>query len=407
MQRVLVLGAGFAGLWSAIAAARELDARGIGADRIEILVIDRRTVHSIRVRNYEVDLAATVIPLADVLDPVGVRHLAADITDIDVANKTVTCEADGAPQTIQYDRLVLALGSRLSRPPIPGIDAAFDIDTYEAATKLQAHIQGLGQRPPSPGRAIALVVGAGLTGIEAACELPGRLRAAFAGQNLAEAPLVVLADHQGQIGSDMGDGARAVIATALRSLGIEMRPGVSIAGVDPAGATLATGERIAAETILWCAGMQADPLAARFPAARDRFGRLPVDGHLRIAGQTAEFAAGDVAWLAIDGTHPSVMSCQHARPMGRYAGHNAVCDLLGEPMLSLAIDRYVTILDLGPWGAVYTEGWDRKVVAEGQAAKRTKELINRVRIYPPPNGDRRAILDAGAPEIQAPPKRFA
>jgi NADH dehydrogenase len=75
-------------------------------------------------------------------------------------------------------------------------------------------------------------------------------------------------------------------------------------------------------------------------------------------------------------------------------------------MLPLRIDWYTTILDLGPWGAVYTEGWDRKVVASGMTAKRTKEIINRERIYPPRSGDRQAILDAAEPVVQAPPLRF-
>ena len=89
--------------------------------------------------------------------------------------------------------------------------------------------------------------------------------------------------------------------------------------------------------------------------------------------------------------------------MGRYAGHNVVCDLLGLEPLPLHIEYYVTVLDLGPWGAVYTRGWDRVVVAHGTAAKQTKEQINRRRIYPPQNGDRAAILAAAAPRIQAAP----
>ena len=152
--------------------------------------------------------------------------------------------------------------------------------------------------------------------------------------------------------------------------------------------------------------MQAHPLTAQFPVERDRLGRLPVEPSLRIKGLAAEFAAGDAAWLLVDDVHCSVMSCQHGRPMGRFAGHNVVCDLLGRPMLPLRIDWYTTILDLGPWGAVYTEGWDRKLVSQGAAAKRTKEIINRERIYPPRSGDRRAILDAAAPTVQAPPVRF-
>jgi NADH dehydrogenase len=219
-------------------------------------------------------------------------------------------------------------------------------------------------------------------------------------------PRVIIADRQPWIGSDMGEGARPVIAEALQSLGIESRTGVSLAAVDPEGATLTTGERIHAATIVWCAGMQADPLTARLPVERDRLGRLPVDEFLKIKGISDAFAAGDAASFLVDGTHQTVMSCQHSRPMGRFAGNNVVCDLIGQPMLPLRIDWYTTILDLGPWGAVYTEGWDRKVVSTGLAAKRTKEIINRERIYPPRSGDRTAILEAADPVVQAPPLRF-
>jgi NADH dehydrogenase len=156
--------------------------------------------------------------------------------------------------------------------------------------------------------------------------------------------------------------------------------------------------------VIWCAGMRANPLTRLFPIERDRFGRVPVDEFLRVRGVPKVFAAGDVARALVDDHHASVMSCQHGRPMGRFAGHNVVCDLLGLPLLPLRIEWYVTVLDLGPWGAVYTEGWDRQVVAKGEAAKRTKQEINCRRIYPPLNRDRRGILAAAAPVIQTPPR---
>jgi NADH dehydrogenase len=232
--------------------------------------------------------------------------------------------------------------------------------------------------------------------------MPARLGAVLAAHPKAE-PRVILADRSERIGSDMGESARPVIARALAALGVQARPGISVAAIDAGGAILGTGERIEASTVVWCAGMQASPLTALFPVARDRFGRLPVTPNLKIDGLAAEFAAGDAAWFAIDGTHDCVMSCQHGRPMGRFAGHNVVCDLLGEPMLPLAIDWYTTILDLGPWGALYTEGWDRRVVAQQAVAKRTKETINRQRIYPPRTRDRRDLLAAAEPVVQTPP----
>ena len=389
-MRVLVLGGGFAGLWSALSAARARDEFGA---ECEIVLVNDTPFHSIRVRNYEADLSDTRVPLDEVLGPVGVNRIEAEVTEIDVAQRRVTCGSE----TVPYERLVFALGSRLARPPIPGLaEHGFDVDTYAGAMRLNAHIAALGKKPST-----VLVVGGGLTGIEAAAEMPSKLRAAG-----VETPRVILADHAARIGSDMGEGAVPVIEQALESLGVERRGGVSVIAVDAAGVTLDGGARIAADTVVWCAGMRAHPLTAQFPVERDRAGRLPVEPTLKIKGLSAEFAAGDVASFLIDGTHSCVMSCQHGRPMGRFAGHNAVCDLLGKPMLPLEIAWYTTILDLGPWGALYTEGWNRKRVSTVTAAKKTKETINRQRIYPPRSGGRQALLDAAAPTVQTPPVRF-
>jgi NADH dehydrogenase len=398
MQRILILGAGFAGLWAAAGAARALDAFGVGPDRVEVTLVNRDAWHCIRVRNYEADLDAIRVPLATVLDPIGVRLVEGEVTGIDVARRGVHCVAAGQGTVLPYDRLVFALGSGLVRPAIPGLaEHGFDIDTFAGARRLADHLAGLTGRPDSPGRRTVLVVGAGLTGIEVATEMVDRI---------GKTGRVILADHAPQVGSDMGDSARPVIETALAALGVETRMGVSVAAIDAGGATLSTGEVIPAATVIWCAGMRASPLTGQFPVERDRLGRLPVDPTLRITGLDAEFAVGDSARAMVDDGRASVMSCQHSRPMGRFGGHNAVADLLGRPLLPMRIDWYTTILDLGSWGAVYTEGWDRQVVTQGPAAKQTKQIINRQRIYPPLTGDRRAILDAAAPVIQAPPQRF-
>jgi NADH:ubiquinone reductase (H+-translocating) len=410
VQRILILGAGFAGLWAAIGAARRRDELGIANERLEILVIDRSRFHSIRVRNYEADLEQTRVALRDVLDPVHVKHLVGDITGIDVAERKVACTEQNEPRVLTYDRLVIALGSRLARPDIPGLETrGFDVDTYEAGTRLNQHVADLPLGPPRPGQYTALVVGGGLTGIEAATELVSKLRKArqsVPGSDRAPPARVILVDRHAWIGSDMGESARPVIAEALAALGIETRVGVSLAAVAAESAVLSDGERIATATIVWCAGLRANPLTEVIPVARDRLGRLPVDPFMRVIDVPATFAAGDAAWLPIDGKHLSVMSCQHGRPMGRFAGYNVVSDLTGQPMLPLSIDWYTTILDLGEWGAVYTEGWDRHVVTKGAEAKRTKEIINRERIYPPRSGNRREILDASAPIVQQPPPVF-
>jgi NADH:ubiquinone reductase (H+-translocating) len=166
VSEVVVLGAGFAGLWAALGAARRLDE--LGVDDVGITVLSSQPYHDIRVRNYEADLTPCRIPLRDVLDPTGVRHIAAEVKAIDPASRTVTSSVG----THAYDRLVMALGSQVVKPDIPGLDEfGFDVDTYDGATRLQRHLAAL------PSSSAVVVVGAGLTGIETACELPARLTA--------------------------------------------------------------------------------------------------------------------------------------------------------------------------------------------------------------------------------------
>jgi NADH dehydrogenase len=399
MKRIVVIGGGFAGLWAAAAAARRLDELALPADAVKITLVNRDPWHVIRVRAYEQDLGDTRVALTDVLDPIGVELAIGEVSAIDAATRTVALH-DG--RTLSYDRLVLAAGSQLHMPNIPGLaQHAFHVDTYAGGERLNRHIASLGSRPASAERDTVLVIGAGLTGVEAACEMPQKL--AHAGIRSAR---VILADALPHVGSDMGEEARPVIERALNDLGIEARTGIKVEAVDADGVTLAGGERIATATVVWSAGMRASPLAALLPVERDRLGRLAVDEFMQVKGLAGVFAAGDVAAAVLDGKHTSVMSCQHGRPMGRFAGHNAVGDLLGLDMLPLRIEHYVTCLDLGAWGALYTEGWDRKLAVAGPEAKKTKQTINCIRIYPPRTRDRREILDAAAPVVQAPPLRL-
>jgi NADH:ubiquinone reductase (H+-translocating) len=400
VSEVVVLGSGFAGLWAALGAARRLDELGVADGDVNVTVLSSQPYHDIRVRNYESDLTRCRLALRDVLDPVGIAHLAADVTTIDPTSHAVTTSA-GAHR---YDRLVVALGSQVVKPDIAGLsEFGFDVDTYDGAVALQQHLAALAGGPHTPAAATAVVVGAGLTGVETACELPARLNALFPDVGAR----VILVDHNPHVGSDMGTSARPVIEAALTANGVESRLGTRVAAVGEDGVALSSGETLAASTVVWCAGMRASPLTADLGVERDRLGRVPVDDYLRVIGVQDVFAAGDVAAARMDDAHLSVMSCQHGRPMGRFAGYNVVSDLLGEPMLSLRIPWYVTVLDLGPAGAVYTEGWNRQVVATGAEAKNTKLTINTERIYPPLNGDREAILAAAAPTLQSPPARAA
>jgi NADH dehydrogenase len=327
----------------------------------------------------------------------------------------LTDQSSEPVQNLGYDRLILAAGSALARPEVPGTDIAFDIDTFDGAQRLADHIALLGRDTlggDRAGRWTAVVVGAGLVGIEVACELPARLAVARDKAGDATAPMdTILIDHAREVGRTMGGAAMPAIRQALASAGVRCLGGMGVRAVDAAGLTLDDGTRLAAATVVWTTGMRASPLAQQLGAVCDPLGRLPVDAQMRVEGRPAIFAAGDVATAQADADgHRTVMSCQHARPMGRFAGHNAICDLAGRPDLALSFSApdYVTVLDLGEWGAVYTGGWDRsRLIASGAAAKATKRIINGSRIYPPLDRDRITILASAAPVIQAAPTQSA
>src|SRR3954453_18110841 len=274
-------------------------------------MLSSQPYHDIRVRNYEADLTPCRIPLRDLLDPVGVAHITAAVLGIDPAAAAVRT-ADGA--TLSYDRLVLALGSRVVKPGLPGLaEFGYDVDTYDGAMKLQEHIRDLAEHTDDPASATAVVVGAGLTGIETASELPKMLSDSL---GPAVTPRVILVDHNPHVGADMGESARPVIEEALAQNGVDTITGVGVTAVDERSVMLSSGEIVPAATLVWCAGMRANPLTAQLGVPCDRLGRLAVDDHLRVEGVADVFAAGDVAVAKMDDEHLSVMSCQHGRPMG-------------------------------------------------------------------------------------------
>jgi NADH dehydrogenase len=117
MKRIVVAGGGFAGLWTAVGAARKLDELRLASDEIEIVLVDRTDWHAIRVRNYERDLTGVRVPFDDVLLPIGVRRVRGEVLDIDVDARRIAVQGLSGP--ISYDRLVFTLGSRLDRPSLP------------------------------------------------------------------------------------------------------------------------------------------------------------------------------------------------------------------------------------------------------------------------------------------------
>ncbi|MFZ3203807.1 MAG: NAD(P)/FAD-dependent oxidoreductase [Pseudomonas sp.] len=380
-QQILIVGAGFGGVWSALSAARLLDKHG--RSDVAITVLAPQAELRIRPRFYETDVHQMQAPLGDLFDAVGVTFIQGAADEIDVAGKRVVyTDAQGQKSEVTYDRLVMATGSRVVRPNLPGVaEYAFDVDQIEAATQLEKHIKSLRDLPESVARNTVVVAGGGFTGIETATEMPARLRAALGEDAKVN---VIVVDRGPKIGAALGEGISPSIIEASEALGVEWRVNSSVASVDADGATLANGQRIEAKTVIWTVGFRASALTEQVPAQRDALGRLHVDRNLKVIGQNDVFAAGDVAYAATDNLgNFAAMSCQHAISLGRYTGNNVAADLLGVEPIPYSQPKYVTCLDLGAWGAVFTEGWDREVKLIKEEAKQLKSQINSVWIYPP------------------------
>lgn len=395
-QHILIIGAGFAGVWSALSAARLLDQHA--RNDVTVSVLAPQPELRIRPRFYESDVHSLKAPVGELFKAVGVDFIQGSAQHIDADGKSVSyVDAQGQRQQLNYDRLILAAGSNVARPNLPGLaDHAFDVDQLESAARLEQHLARLARQPDSIARNTVVVAGGGFTGIETATEMPARLRAVLG----SETPVrVIIVDRGQQVGAALGEGITPSIIAASAQCGVQWRVNSSVVGVDASGVTLDSGERIEANTVIWTVGVRASALTEQIPGERDGQGRLRVDPHLKVIGQAHIYASGDVAWAAADdlGNH-ALMTCQHAIPLGRHSGNNAVADLLGVAPVVYRQPKYVTCLDLGDWGAAYSEGWEREMKLHGSEGKALKRQINTQWIYPPA-ADRALALAAADPLI--------
>lgn len=395
-QHILILGAGFSGMWSALSAARLLDKNN--RSDISISVLAPQAELRVRPRFYEPEVHTMKASLDELFAAVDVNFIKGSAQTIDTTNKRISYnDSQGQPNHVTYDRLILATGSSVARPALPGVDQfAFDVDQIEQAAKLESHIKALAKQPDSAARNTVVVAGGGFTGIETATEMPERLRAALGNDAKIR---VIIVDRGQQIGAALGENISPIIAQATSELGVEWLLGTAVTGIDADGVTLSDGQRIEAKTVVWTVGVRASSLTEQIAGERDNQGRLHVDSNLKVIGQGDVFATGDVAYAATDDQgNYALMTCQHAIALGRSAGNNAAASLLDVAPIPYSQEKYVTCLDLGQWGAVYTEGWDRQVKLVKDEGKQLKTQINTQWIYPPA-ADRAIALAAADPLI--------
>ena len=395
-QNILIAGSGFAGMWSALSAARAVSLAGKEGE-VAITVVSPEPKLHIRPRFYERAFEEMAPDIAPLLSAVGVHHIAGTVETVNTSLHELKVKSNsGEFSTLPYERFILATGSRLFLPDIPGLaEHSFNVDQLPNAIALDNHIKALSLKPETTARNTVVVAGGGFTGIETVLEMPCRLREALGAS--AKIRVVVLEQAQA-IGPDLGPGPRPIIEEALADCGVEVMTSAAAAMLDADGIVIANGERIESNTIIWTAGMRAHPLAAQIRGEHDRFGRVHADGFLHATGVKDVFVTGDVAMAATDDEgNIAAMSCQHAMSLGRVSGYNAAAELIGLPMHRYNQPKYVTCLDLGPWGAVYTEGWDRQVHLQRNEAKELKRAINTQWIYPP-EPDRDTAFGAASPD---------
>ncbi len=377
MQNIVIVGGGFGGFWSAVAARREYALQNAQA---KITVINTDAYLTMRPRLYEAFSPELRVPLGPPLQSLGIELVVGSVTGMDVERR---CVLTATGEQITWDRLVLATGSIQQAIPVAGwAEHAFDIDTYAAAERLESHLERLLAAPSHAGQLTFVVVGAGFTGIELACEMRRRIMV-HAGDRLSAEARIVLIERASEVGPELGATTRPTILEALLNAGVEVLVDTSVVRISECSVELVDGSIIDTRTVIITTGLQAHPLARTLPASFDVHGRVVVDEHLRVPEFTGVFATGDTAHALADAEHPALMSCQHAMTMGKYAGANVARDLLGLPLKHYSQPNYQTCLDLGDFGALLTRGWERTVVQAGMGTKPIKEMINRRIIYPP------------------------
>ncbi len=395
LKQLVILGGGHAGSSAALAAANHL-AQLMKENEFVITLVDKSSNLTIRPRLYEYELEKTQVALKSFLEPIGVKVLTSEVRDIDIQKQEILLN----DQKISYDALIVALGSQLIQTSVPGLEHSYNIDTFAAASQFRKALVHNLLTNNKPCR--IAILGAGITGLELATELPLTVRKiAQEYKRDVPNPTIYLLDRHVAT-RNAGLSIEEVVKKALEMAQVECINQASINKIEDQRIIYNGTEFLEVDLIVSTLGLKANNITNHFPFSKDQQGRVNVNQYLQVQEQKNCFFAGDIAHAYPAPEHASIMSCQQGRPQGRYAGYNAVSFLLNEPLVIYSQPNYVTCIDLGEFGAVYTEGWERSLAKSGLDAKKIKQHINQDRIYPPNSTDKRVLLNAGYLEFISP-----
>ncbi|MFC9970254.1 NAD(P)/FAD-dependent oxidoreductase [Spirillospora sp. NPDC127200] len=358
-HRIVVLGAGYAGANTAGRLAKRLH-----RDDVEITLVngDPEFVERIRMHQLASGQDLRPRPLRDLYEGTGVRVRTERVTAVDVEGKTV----DLGEETLSYDTLVYALGSTVADHGVPGVpgvaEHAHNVAGKRAALRLRERLGGL-----EPGGTV-MVVGGGLTGIEAATEIAE-----------ARPDLKVAISARGRVGGWLSDKAQRHLRGALDRLGITVHDHADITRVEADGVVTGAGERIPAEVTVWTTGFTVHPIAAATALEVSDGGRIVVDAGMRSVSHPDVYAVGDAAFAAGANGKPLRMSCAAATPMAWLAADVIAARLTGRKVPETTIGYSVQCVSLGRRdGIIQRVTPDDRVtstVITGRTAARVKEVF--------------------------------
>jgi NADH:ubiquinone reductase (H+-translocating) len=349
--RIVVVGGGFAGL-SAVRALKGADA--------EVLLLDDDLYNTFQPLLYQV--ATGGLNPGDVTYPLrtyvarhrNARFRRARVSGLDPERRRVRTDRG---EEVGYDYLVLCCGVTANYFGIPGAaEHARTLYTRRAAIEVRdlmlGNLEAVAQGRPEAAEPVAVIVGAGPTGVEMAGTL-AELRNIALPVTYPELDLarvrVILVEMTDQVLGPFAPRLRRYTAKQLRKRGVELRLGTAVKEVHPDGVLLGDGERLPSAVTIWATGIKVDDQVAGWGLPQGRGGRVQVEPDMRVVGHPEVFAVGDVA-ASVDGALPQL--AQPAIQGGRHAGVQIRRLLAGQPTEPLAYRDLGTMATIGRNAAV-------------------------------------------------------
>jgi NADH:quinone reductase (non-electrogenic) len=330
-ERIVIIGAGFAGFHAARTLARRM--RGVA----EVVLINSSDYFLYlpllpEVATGILDPRSVAVPLAASCP--GVRHVLGTAEAIDVEARAVrVVDPEGNHRTIGYERLVLSVGSVNKLLPIPGVvEHAHGFRSIGEALYLRDHLlrqlelaDNTDDQAERAARCTFVVVGAGYTGTEVAAagqlftQAVARHRPALRDQSIKW----LLVDIAPRVLPELDPRLARTADQVLTGRGVLVRTKTTVEQATGDGVKLSDGEFVPTRSLIWCVGVRPDPLVEALGLETNK-GRLVVDEYLTVPGHPEIYACGDAAAVP-DLTRPgqvTPMTAQHAQRQGNRVAHN-------------------------------------------------------------------------------------